>query len=299
MNRLLAQLKEGRILLADGAMGTSLQSRGLTPGACPELWNIDHPETVESIIAGYLAAGSDIVETNSFGGSRCKLAKFGLAEQTDQINTAAARVARRAVESGGGGQFVFGSVGPTGEFIEPLGTLSEQDAYDAFKQQAIALEDGGADAICIETMTALEEAKGATAAAKENTSLPVIVSFTFEKSAGGDYRTMMGVSIGQIAAEMPTAGADIIGSNCGTGPEDMIAICRQFGERTDCFVMVQPNAGLPVLEDGKTVFKATAAEMADGVEQLIAAGANIIGGCCGTTTEHILAMRAAIDRLGR
>lgn len=288
MNNLLAKLRAGKVLLGDGAMGTELQKRGLEAGVCPETWNISHPEQVRDITADYVSAGSDLVLTNSFGGSRYKLSHFGLEDKVQDLNRAAARIASRAA---GDSAIVVGSVGPTGEFMAPLGTATQEDFYNAFKEQITALAAGGAEAICIETMTALEEAMVALRAAKENTQLPVIVTFTFDKTTKGEYRTMMGLSPTQAAKELTEAGADIVGSNCGSGPENMIEISRQLRDNTDSFIMIKPNAGVPVLENGKTVFKATPDEMAAHVEALINNGVNIIGGCCGTTPQHIAAMR--------
>jgi len=294
MRDLLARLKAGHILLSDGAMGTSLQEMGLGPGDCPEEWNLSHPRQVEEIISRYIAAGSDMVLTNSFGGSPLKLAKFGLDAQTERINRAAAEIARRAA---GDEHLVLGSVGPTGEFMEPLGSQTAQSMYEAFRRQMVALAQGGADAICIETMSALEEALAALRAAKENTSIPVIVTLTFNKTSKGEFRTMMGVSPQQAVQQLTQAGADIVGSNCGTGIEVMVEIARQIRNCTDKFIMIQPNAGLPVLEDGKTVFKDTPEMMARYVPALVDSGVSIIGGCCGTTPAHIAALREKIDNL--
>jgi len=292
MDNLLKKLESGQILLGDGAMGTSLQSRGLEPGQCPESWNVEHADQVAQIIAGYVEAGSDIVETNSFGGTRYKLGHYGLAEQAADINRIAAQLARQAA---GTDCFVAGSVGPTGELLKPLGPAEPDEIYAAFKEQVVALADGGADAICIETMMAMEEALEAIKAARENTDLPVIATFTFDKTRKGEYRTLMGMTCAQVAEQLTSAGVDIIGSNCGGGIDQLVEICKEMAQHTDKFIMIQPNAGIPEIVDGQTVFKASAQDMAAKVDQLIENGANIIGGCCGTTPEHIKAFRKVLD----
>lgn len=279
--------------MCDGAMGTGLQARGLDQGDCPERWNLTRPDDVQAVTAGYVAAGSDLVETNSFGGTSIKLAHYGLAEQAAQINRRAAQIARQAA---GHQVLVAASVGPTGALLEPYGPLTEAQAYEAFAQQVLALAEGGADAICIETMLALEEAKIALRAAKENTSLPVLVTFTFDKTARGDFRTVFGVSPSQVARELPAAGADVIGSNCGSGVEQLLEVCRALRAQTAAPLLIQPNAGLPLIENGKTIFPATPEHLAGFVDALVTAGANLIGGCCGTTPAHIAAMRRRLPR---
>lgn len=294
MSKLIETLKQGKVLLCDGGMGTGLQKLGLEPGRCPELLNVEKPEMVLEVIKGYVHAGSDLVESNTFGGTRYKLTHYGLEARTAELNRAGAELAR---EAAGTDRFVLGSVGPSGEFMQPLGLETEESMYDAFRQQIQALVEGGVDAICIETMTALDEARVALKAAKESTDLPVINTFTFDKTAAGDYRTMMGVSPAQAAEELTAAGSDIIGSNCGSGPDDLLAIAKELRAHTDRYLMIQPNAGLPVLEDGQTVFKATPQEMAACVPPLVEAGVTIIGGCCGTTFEHLAAMRNVLDTI--
>lgn len=288
---LLDRIAAGEVLISDGAMGTFLQNRGLKPGECPETWNISRPEEVHSMAQAYIEAGSDIIETNSFGGSSFKLREFGFADKVSEFNTAAARIAKDAMQDRG---FVAASVGPTGQIVEDEGgTVSERELYDAFAEQVIALEKGGADAICIETMSSITEAVQAVKAAKEHTSLPVICTFTFEPGARG-FRTMMGVDPARATEAVLEAGADAVGANCGNGIEDMIEITKQIRVAAgNCPILIHANAGMPVLEGGKTVFKDTPEQMAAKVKELISAGANIIGGCCGTNPDHIRAIRRA------
>jgi 5-methyltetrahydrofolate--homocysteine methyltransferase len=291
MTTLLDRLAAGEIFISDGAMGTLLQAEGLRPGECPEAWNVSHSEVVRGIAAAYLAAGSDIVETNSFGGTRFKLRDYGLADKVAELNSAAARLARGAMDGQG---FVAASVGPTGQIVEDEGgDASETALYDAFTEQVIALAAGGADAACIETMSSLVEAIQAIRAAKEHTALAVICTFTFEAGARG-FRTIMGVDPARAAEEAVAAGADIVGANCGSGIAGMVEIASAMRAAVpNTPIMIQPNAGLPVFEGGRTVFKETPAEMAARVPELLAAGVNIIGGCCGTTPAHIAALARA------
>ncbi len=291
MKSLLDRIKDGEILISDGAMGTFLQDKGLKPGECPESWTVLHPDAVKSIAEAYIASGSDIVETNSFGGTSYKLKEFGLADKVEEYNIAAAKLAKEAMGNKG---YVAASVGPTGQIVEDEGGfVTEQNLYNAFKEQIAALKDGGADAICIETMSSVAEAVQAIKAAKENTDLPIICTFTFEMGARG-FRTMMGVAPERAAEEAVAAGADVIGANCGNGIAGMIEITKQMrAVMPDTPILIHANAGMPVFEDGKTVFKETPEDMASRVKELIAAGANIIGGCCGTTPDHIAAMAKA------
>ena len=291
MSKLLKRLAGGEILVGDGAMGTMLQALGLDVGQSPETWNLLYPDRVQSIAAEYVAAGSDMVETNSFGGNRYQLSHCDLGDKVEYVNRQAAQLARAGA---GAGIFVIGSVGPTGQMLRPLGTESEEDMYQAFAEQTKGLAAGGVDAICVETMSDLAEAKIALRAAKDSTGLPVAVTFSFEKNIRGQYRTMMGVSPEQAAEQLTAAGADIVGGNCGTGIDGMVDICALIRGCTDRFIMIQSNAGLPVLENGKTVFRQTPQEMACRVDELVSNGVNIIGGCCGTTPAHIRAIKEAL-----
>lgn len=293
---LLERIAAGEILISDGAMGTFLQAKGLKVGECPEVWNVSHPEEVKSIAQAYIDAGSDIVESNSFGGTSYKLKEFGLsADDVAEFNIAAARLAKAAMGDNG---YVAASVGPTGQIVEDEGgNVTEEDLYNAFKEQAVALAEGGADALCIETMSSVAEAVQAIKAAKDNTNLTVICTFTFEPGARG-FRTMMGVDPAAASEAAIEAGADIIGANCGNGIDNMIEITKQMrAVAGDTPILIHANAGMPVLEGDKTVFKDTPEQMAARVKELIAAGANIIGGCCGTNPDHITAMgKAARNR---
>lgn len=277
-------LNSGKILVADGAWGTFLIQKGLQPGECPELWNINLPGEILDIATKYIQAGSDLIGTNSFGANRIKLKYYGLEKQVAEINIAAAEISR---EAAGNEHIVMGSVGPTGKLLV-MGEITEDEVYDIYREQVIALEKGGADAISIETMSDLAEAKIAIQAAKENSNCEVICTMTFEKTPDGSFFTMMGVSPYEMAKVLVSAGADIIGSNCGSGSGIMSEIVREIRSvNKDIPVIIQANAGIPVYQDGKTSYPENPDEMATYINDLVKAGANIIGGCCGTTPEHI------------
>lgn len=292
--RIIEAVKDGRILVSDGAWGTFLQNKGLQPGDCPELWALERPDDVKAIASAYFEAGADMVQSDSFGGTSYKLAHYGLADRVAEINEAAARLSAEAATEAGGDKWVIASVGPTGRMLL-MGDVTEDELYAAFKEQVLALAKGGADAICVETMSDLQEAALAVRAARESTGCEVIATFTFEQTVSGDYRTMMGVSPEQAVAEMIEAGADIIGANCGNGIERMIEIVKLMrAAAPEMPILVHANAGLPVMEGRITKFPETPADMAGQVKSLVEAGANIIGGCCGTTPDHTRAMKAML-----
>lgn len=291
MKRIVEQLEAGGVLLSDGAWGTFLQKKGLKPGECPELWCIERPADVADVARSYAAVGCDMIETNSFGGTRFKLEFFGLQSRVAEINRAAAAISRAAV---GPDRHVIASVGPTGKMLL-MGDVTEQELYEAFREQVTALEAGGADACCIETMTAVDEACLAIRAAREHTGLEVLCTFTFDRTADGGYHTMMGATPADAARAAAGAGAHVVGANCGQGMEQMAAIVRAMRAALPAVpVMVQANAGLPANVNGVDVFPETPEAMAGRVPAVVRAGAGIVGGCCGTTPAHIAAMGKAL-----
>jgi 5-methyltetrahydrofolate--homocysteine methyltransferase len=293
MGKIIDQIKAGKTLVSDGAWGTFLQQKGMKPGECPEEWNLTHPDEVFDIAKSYIDAGADMIETNSFGGTKFKVEKYGLGDKVFVLNKAAAEISRRAA----GDKFVLGSVGPTGKILM-MGDVTEDELYDAFKEQVKGLEAGGVDAIMIETMTDLDEARLAIKAAKENTNCEVFCTMTFEKTVQGEFRSMMGVSPTEMVNTLIDAGADLIGANCGNGIADMIGIVEEIRSiNSEIPVLVHANAGMPHYHDGQTVFPETPEEMSGLVPKIIAAGANIIGGCCGTTPGHICRVREMVDTI--
>ena len=291
MRSLLDELSKGKTLVSDGAWGTFLHKRGLKPGECPELWNLTHRNDVFEIAKSYIDAGADIILTNSFGGSPQKLKHYGLEEKTSELNVAAAAISR---EAAGENHFVLGSIGPTGVILM-MGEVSEDTLFAGFKIQAEALAKGGADAICVETMSDITEAELAVKAAKEATGLEVVCTFTFEKTIQGGFKTMMGVTPEEMVNAMKNAGASIIGTNCGNGFEQMIDIVKEIRKVDNAIpLLVHANAGKPVLQEAETIFPETPEMMASRVKELVSCGVNIIGGCCGTTPSHISALAREI-----
>ena len=283
---LVERLKNKEVLICDGAMGTSVQAMGLEPGEAPEQWNISNSGAVKKVHKSFIGAGCDMIVTNTFGGNLIKLKKAGLENKFELLNRKAVEIAKDA--AGDKDIYVIGDIGPTGEFIRPVGNCSEEEFFDTFFEQAEILAKSGVGAFIIETMSALDELKIAVTACKKAANLPVIATMTFNAGEKG-YKTMMGVSIEHFVNEILVSECDVIGANCGCGSRQMVEIMAQMrkiaGKGT--FLIAQPNAGMPKLINGKTVFNETAPDFAKAILELKKIGVNIIGGCCGTTPGHI------------
>ena len=291
MSNLLDALNDGP-LLGDGSMGTMLQDLGNSEGGAPELWNVERADVVEAVLEGYAAAGSRLLTTNTFGGTRARLQMHDLDARVGELNQAAAELARRVADRYDG-VFVLGDIGPSGELMEPMGELTPESAADMFGEQIRGLVAGGVDGILIETMSDLAEVEAAvTAARAEAPGLPVLVTLSFDTNL----RTMMGVSPTMAVQSIAEMGADVIGANCGRGLDEMRIIAAQLAESGAGSVrlMVQSNAGLPRLQGDTFIFDGTPDEMATYAADMRDLGFSVIGACCGSTPEHIAAMRAAL-----
>jgi 5-methyltetrahydrofolate--homocysteine methyltransferase len=282
------RLSQDGILIADGATGTTLQKAGLPSGMAPERWNLENPDAIRALHRGYVEAGADLILTNTFGGSRLRLEMEELGDRVYEINLAAARLAR---EIAGDRVLVLGDMGPTGQLMEPMGTLTYDVALDVFAEQAGALADGGADAILVETMSDLNEAKAAVEGARRATDLPILVTMSFDTHG----RTMMGVKPEDAARELWGMGVDAVGANCGRTLSENLEAIRQMREALpEATLMAKPNAGLPRMEGSESVYDVTPEIMAEYAEKFAALDVKIFGGCCGSTPGHI---RAASDTL--
>ncbi len=284
-----------RPILGDGATGTQLQLLGLAPGAGGELWNVDQPDRVSQVHRSYLAAGADLLTTNTFGGTSFVLAGHGAAARVRELNVAGARLARAVA---GDRAWVLGDIGPFGGMLEPLGDAQPDEVSLAFRAQAAALLEGGADLILVETMSDPAEAALAVEAARAAGAEYIIATYSFQKSAGG-LRTMMGTTVADAMAAVVAAGADAVGANCGTelSLDDYAGLAAELvAASAGRPVIVQPNAGSPRLVDGKICYDESAAQFAAATPRFLAAGARLVGGCCGSTPEHIAAMRALFPR---
>ncbi len=292
MEALLSRLSRGEVLVGDGALGTLLMARGLAPGSPPESFVLERPEALLEIARQYVDAGAELVTTDTFGASALNLASYGLGARVTEINRAAVSLAR---EAAAGRAYVSASVGPTARLLAPLGDVTPEQARAAFEEQMRAQAEAGADLFCVETMSDLGEALLAVQAARAVAPrLPIVASMSFDATPRG-YFTIMGVRVERAAAELTRAGADVVGSNCGNGSERMLEIARALHAATALPLVIQANAGLPQSVAGRLVYPETPEQMAARVPELLAAGVQIVGGCCGTSPDHVRAIRAVVS----
>jgi len=292
MDRLTQFIKKNSLVLGDGAMGTMLQAAGLTTGGAPEEWNVTRPEALTAIYQGYVDAGSQIITTNSFGGTRFRLGRENLEAHVHEFNLAAAKSARAVADAADHEVLVAGDIGPSGEIMAPLGILTPEDAQAAFAEQAAALAEGGADFFLIETVSALDEVEAAIAGIRSASSLPIAATMTFDTR----FRTMMGVKPVQALEALYGWGIRVIGANCGNGPDEIERVVGEMAavKPADVYLIAQSNAGLPKYEQKKIHYDGTPEVMAGYALKMKALGVSYIGACCGSTPAHIAAMRDAL-----
>ena len=294
MDSILKNISDGKILVADGAMGSMLMQKGLLAGDCPELLNFEKPDIVEEVAQLYFQSGAVIIQTNTFGGTPLKLSDYGLQDKYAEINKSAVEIVKSVTD---GKAYISGSCGPTGRMLEPFGEMGEEEAYDNFKLQTAALIDAGVDMLCIETMIDINESLIAVKAARSNSdTIPIAATLTFNHTPAG-FVTIMGNNIKTVAKSLIDGGANIIGSNCGNGIDNMVEIAKEFRTFTNHPLLIQANAGTPEIVDGTVTYPETPEYFVKKVEDLVKAGVSIIGGCCGTTPEHISQMKDAVKAL--
>ncbi len=288
----LKKLHSGKPLVSDGAWGTQLISAGLRAGECPEKWNLEYPGRISQVAKDYVDAGADLIETNSFGGSSLKLAHYDLAKESYDINARAAEISR---EAAGNTVWVMGSIGPTGKMLV-TGEIEQEVMYQSFLEQATALAAGGADILLVETMTDLDEASIAVQACLESGALPVICTMSFEKMQDGSYKTMMGISPGDMVDRFRDTGISALGSNCGKGTDELLEIARKLRSLApDLPLLIQANAGIPEYKEDQLKYPDKPKDWKPYIEQLITLRINIIGGCCGTDPSFIRLIRKLVD----
>jgi len=292
MRSFLERLND-EVLVCDGAMGTMLMKEGMPDGVCPEMWGIENAKILTQIHKAYIDAGSDIITTNTFGANAIKLKKFNLEDKSYQINQEAAELAR---DIAGDKAYVFGDMGPTGGYLKPVGDIEPDYLLSIYADQAKALEKGGVDAIILETFSDMEELKRAIMAVKENTKLALIASMTFNKLESKGFRTTSGISIPQFVDDSLLSGCDVIGANCTLTASDIVSVVSEVRALGTAFIIVQPNAGMPKFDGEKAIYDESPETFKEEIPRLVAADANIIGGCCGTTPEHIQAIRQVLSR---
>ena len=291
MNKFLERLRSGKTLVADGATGTNLHKMGLQPGIAPEDLVLDQPELILKLETAFAAAGSDIILTCTFGGTRLRMKDSKYAQRVTEVNTRAVKLARKAA-SIRRGILVAGSIGPTGLLMKPYGPLTPDEACAAFTEQVQGLVAGGVDLLIIETMFAFDEADAAFKAARTLTDLPIVVSFSYDRGV----RTMMGVKPAEVIKRYKEMGAALVGANCGTSLENMEKVAQEYAAADPGFPLwIKPNAGLPRMVDGNTVFDVTPEQMAEFARKYVVLGARVVGGCCGNTPEHIAAIVKSVN----
>ncbi len=290
MNKFVERLNSGEILVTDGATGTNLQSAGLSAGTHTEDWVFDHPEKILDLEKAFVAAGSDIILTCTFGGTRLRMKDAKHGKEIVELNKRAAEMARRAASSRQG-VIVGGSMGPLGQLLKPYGPITYEEARDAFAEQAGALADGGVELLVIETHFALEEADAAFEGARSTTDLPIVVSFSYDRGT----RTMMGIKPADVIKKFKTKGAVVVGANCGTTLENMESIIKEYAvAENDIPLWAKPNAGIPRLVGSQTTYDITPKTMAEFAKKYIELGVQVVGGCCGSTPEHVAAIVKAV-----
>jgi len=294
MNKLTTLLQSGKPILLDGAMGTMLFAAGLQPGDSPEEWNVLHPEKVRAIHSAYIEAGSQVILTNTFGGSAVRLESHGLAERVHELNEAAAKNAHAEADAVEQTVVVAGSIGPTGQLLEPLGTLTKEEARKSFAAQAGGLAAGGVDMFWIETMSDLEEVKAAVAGIRSVSDLPIAATMSFDSRG----RTMMGVSPEQAANVLQLEEIQLLGANCGTGSDELIEAIRAYkSTNPELPLIAKANAGIPEMVGTEVVYNGSPEVMADYAITVWNEGARLIGGCCGSTPDHIKSMAEALSKV--
>jgi 5-methyltetrahydrofolate--homocysteine methyltransferase len=292
MTNFFERLKQEKVLVSDGAIGSLLFEKGLNPGDCPERFNLERPDVLAEIVQAYLQAGADILQTNTFGASPLKLADYKLEDKTEEINQRAVEIVKQIV---GSKALVSGSVGPTGKMLTPYGDVEPATMKDNYRRQISTLIDSGADLLCIETMTDLNEAIIAVETAREiSQDIPIIATMTFDVIPKGCV-TIMGNMVAEVCKNLEAAGANVIGSNCGNGTKNMIVIAQEFIDNSQLPIIIQSNAGLPSVINDSVVYQETPSDFNEFSKTLIDMGVSIIGGCCGTTPDHIRAIRQFVD----
>lgn len=292
MTNFFGKLSKEKVLVSDGAIGSLLFEKGLNPGDCPERFNLERPEILAEIALSYLQAGADIIQTNTFGASPLKLSDYDLEDKTEEINKKAVEIVKQVVDSKA---LVSGSVGPTGKMLLPYGDIEPVAMKENYKRQIGTLIESGVDLLCIETMTDLNEAVIAIQSARElSQDIPIISTMTFDVLPQGCV-TIMGNKISEVCAKLEEAGANVIGSNCGNGTKNMITIAKEFIANSQLPIIIQSNAGIPTIIDDQVIYQETPEEFADFTKILLELGVSIIGGCCGTTPNHIRAIRQTVD----